>query len=85
LGRVKSSEASVILAIEPLWVALFASLLTGEIFGIKDILGGGLIVATCILTAFKAETMRDLLGITLEDKLEGGADGPANGQNSQRD
>ena len=48
LGRVPSAEASVILATEPLWAALFASILLHEEFGINDVVGGALIVMACL-------------------------------------
>jgi len=73
LGKVSSSEASVLLATEPLWAALFAALWIGDSFGVEDYLGGGLIVAACLLSAVKAETLRDLFGIVLEEELLNGA------------
>jgi len=63
LGKVSSSEASVLLATEPLWAALFASLWIGDEFGPQDIVGGGLIVTACLLSSVKAETLRDIFGI----------------------
>jgi len=63
LGKMSSSEAAVILATEPLWAALFASLYIGETLGPQDIVGGALIVVACLTTAVKAETLQNLLGI----------------------
>jgi len=53
LGKVSSAEASVILATEPLFAALFSALLLAENFGINDYVGGVLIVAACFATALK--------------------------------
>lgn len=53
LGRVNSAEASVILATEPLWAALFAALLLSENFGVNDYVGGALIVLACLANALK--------------------------------
>ena len=51
LGRMPPSEASVILASEPLWAALFAALLFHGGFGLTDWFGGLLIVAACVVNA----------------------------------
>jgi len=53
LGKVSSAEASVILATEPLWAALFAALLLSENFGANDFAGGGLIVLACLANTLK--------------------------------
>jgi drug/metabolite transporter (DMT)-like permease len=53
LGRVNSAEASVILATEPLWAALFAALLLSDSFGVNDYVGGALIVLACLANALK--------------------------------
>mmetsp|Transcript_19316 Transcript_19316/g.42894 ORF Transcript_19316/g.42894 Transcript_19316/m.42894 type:complete len:428 (-) Transcript_19316:37-1320(-) len=53
LGKVTSAEASVILATEPLFAALFSAWLLTENFGLNDYLGGTLIVAACFATALK--------------------------------
>jgi drug/metabolite transporter (DMT)-like permease len=53
LGKVSSAEASVILATEPLWAALFAALWLNESFGSNDIIGGALIVAACLANSLK--------------------------------
>ena len=55
LGKVTSAEASVILATEPLWAALFAALLVSEKFGWNDYLGGALIVLACLANALEPE------------------------------
>jgi drug/metabolite transporter (DMT)-like permease len=51
LGRVPPSEASVILASEPLWAALFAAALYGTGLSIADSIGGALIVSACLVNA----------------------------------
>jgi len=53
LGKVSSAEASVILATEPLFAALFSALLLAENFGLNDYVGGVLIVGACFATALK--------------------------------
>ena len=45
LDKLKSAEASVILATEPLWAALFAALWLKDDFGANDYIGGALIVS----------------------------------------
>lgn len=55
LGKMKSAEASVILATEPLWAALFAALWVNSDFGLNDYIGGALIVAACLATALKKD------------------------------
>ena len=51
LGRVPPSEASVILASEPLWAALFAAALYGTGLSMADSIGGALIVSACLVNA----------------------------------
>jgi len=53
LGRVQPAEASVILATEPLWAAVFAALLLSENFGANDYIGGTLIVLACLANSLK--------------------------------
>ena len=55
LGKVSSAEASVILATEPLWAALFAALWLHDNFGLNDYIGGFLIVLACLANALKPE------------------------------
>ena len=55
LGKMKSAEASVILATEPLWASLFAALWLKEDFGANDYIGGALIVGACLATALKKD------------------------------
>merc|ERR1712127_363593 len=62
LGKVSSSEASVLLATEPLWAAVFAGLFLGEEMGPQAIVGGALIVAACLTTSVKPQTLRNLFG-----------------------
>ena len=58
LGRMKSSEASVILATEPIWAAVFGSLWVSETFGLEDWVGGGLIVLACLANTLKPEQLQ---------------------------
>lgn len=53
LGRVPSSEASVILATEPLWASLFAAILFHEQFGTSDYIGGALMISACLVNTLK--------------------------------
>jgi drug/metabolite transporter (DMT)-like permease len=53
LGKVSSAEASVILATEPLFAAVFSAWLLTESFGLNDYVGGILIVAACFASALK--------------------------------
>ena len=65
LGKMKSAEASVILATEPLWAALFAALWLSTDFGANDYIGGALIVAACLATSLQKDDFKglfDLLG-----------------------
>jgi len=48
LGKIASAEASVLLATEPLWAAIFAALLLGEKFGWNDYVGGAFIIMACL-------------------------------------
>jgi len=54
VGRVPSAEASVLLATEPLWAALFAAGILGENFGTNDYVVGLLIVVACLVNSLKA-------------------------------
>jgi len=58
LGKMKSAEASVILATEPLWASLFAALWLKEDFGANDYIGGALIVGACLATALKKDDFK---------------------------
>ena len=52
LGRVPPAEASVLLASEPIWAALFAAVVIGNTsLGINDYIGGSCIVAACLVNA----------------------------------
>jgi drug/metabolite transporter (DMT)-like permease len=62
LGKVASAEASVILATEPLWAALFAALWLSESFGVNDYVGGALIVLACLANTLKPEDFSGILG-----------------------
>jgi len=63
LGKVSSAEASVLLATEPLWAALFGNILVHETLSGWDITGGALIVTACCCNAIKPETIRNLVGL----------------------
>lgn len=63
LGRMASSEASVLLATEPIWAAAFAAALLGEAVGANDVAGGALIVLGCVCNAVEPQRIRDLIGI----------------------
>jgi drug/metabolite transporter (DMT)-like permease len=63
LGQITSSEASVLLATEPLWAALFGALLINEALAPEDFAGGALIVAACVTAATDRDTMRRFLRI----------------------
>lgn len=64
LGRVPSSEASVILATEPLWASLFAAILLQEQFGTNDYIGGALMIAACLVNTLQPSFFRDIIGGT---------------------
>lgn len=51
LGHVPPSEASVLLASEPVWAALFAAGLLGETLGLNDYVGGAFIITACLVNA----------------------------------
>jgi drug/metabolite transporter (DMT)-like permease len=63
LGTVSSSEAAVILATEPLWVSLFTFLFIHESFNAEDCVGGILIIAACVVIAWKSESPVNRVGI----------------------
>merc|ERR1712238_308955 len=63
LGKLSSSEASVLLATEPLWAAVFASFLINEQLSLWDGVGGALIVIACIATAIDPVFLRGKLNI----------------------
>jgi drug/metabolite transporter (DMT)-like permease len=64
LGRVPPAEASVILATEPMWAALFAAGLLGESFGMNDYVGGALIVMACLANTLKPADFHKVFGTT---------------------
>mmetsp|Transcript_10704 Transcript_10704/g.15996 ORF Transcript_10704/g.15996 Transcript_10704/m.15996 type:complete len:470 (-) Transcript_10704:258-1667(-) len=68
LGKMKSSEAAVLLATEPLFAALFASFLVGETLGLEDMLGGALIVTACVTTSLKPQDVLNFFGVEDEDE-----------------
>jgi len=70
LGKVSSSQASVLLATEPLWAALFAALLLGESLGLNDAAGGALIVGACVVNAVDPQVAREALGLVAADDAD---------------
>lgn len=62
LGRVPSSEASVILATEPLWASLFAAILLKEQFGLNDYIGGALMISACLVNTLQPSFFHDIVG-----------------------
>ena len=50
LGEIASSEATVVFATEPLWGALFANVLLGEVMGPQCQMGGAIMVLACIVS-----------------------------------
>ena len=69
LGKLSSSEASVLLATEPLWAAVFASFLINEQLSLWDGVGGALIVAACVATAIDPVWLREKLKIKYDDDI----------------
>jgi drug/metabolite transporter (DMT)-like permease len=69
LGQVPSSEASVILATEPLWASLFAALIFHEQFGISDYVGGALMISACLVNTLKPS---DIAGFFVKDSAVSG-------------
>jgi len=70
LGKMASAEASVILATEPLWAALFAALWLGEDFGLNDYIGGALIVFACLANTLKPADLSFLFELDPNKKPE---------------
>ena len=70
LGRVPSSEASVILATEPLWASLFAALLFHEQFGTSDYVGGALMISACLVNTLRPSDFDRLLSTSSEPTTE---------------
>jgi drug/metabolite transporter (DMT)-like permease len=71
LGKLSSSEASVLLATEPLWAAVFASFLINEQLSLWDGVGGALIVAACVATAIDPVWLREKLQIDYDNETAG--------------
>jgi drug/metabolite transporter (DMT)-like permease len=68
LGKLTSSEAAVLLATEPLWAAVFASVLIGEELSLWDGVGGALIVVACVATAIEPAWLREKLQIEYQEE-----------------
>ncbi|GIW09335.1 MAG: hypothetical protein KatS3mg061_0392 [Dehalococcoidia bacterium] len=47
--HLSATQAAIILAAEPLFAALFAVLFSGETLGLRDLMGGGLVVSGMLL------------------------------------
>lgn len=72
LGKLSSSEASVLLATEPLWAAVFATFLINEQLTLWDGVGGALIVAACVATSINPVWLREKLQIEYDDNNSAG-------------
>jgi len=57
LGLLPATDSSVIVATEPLWAALFAGLLLGEVLDGSAQLGGLLIVGGCLANSLLPESL----------------------------
>lgn len=68
LGKMKSAEASVILATEPLWAAVFAALWLKSEFGANDYIGGALIVGACLATSLQKDDFNGFFQLLGDDK-----------------
>ena len=55
LKFIGSAEASVLVATESVWAAVFGFLLLGETVGVKDGIGGALIVAGCVASSLSRD------------------------------
>lgn len=66
IGRVPSSEASVILATEPLWASLFAAILFHETFGTSDYVGGALMISAILVNTLKPEQINGFLSKSIK-------------------
>ena len=71
LGKVSSAEASVLLATEPLWAALFAALYIEESLDARGWAGGALLVGACLANAIEPQQLRGLIpGLGGKDEAE---------------
>jgi len=73
LGKVESAEASVVLATEPLWAALFAALWLQYNFSLNDYIGGAIIVVACLVNTLKPSDLLptpDLLNVVTNNNEE---------------
>jgi drug/metabolite transporter (DMT)-like permease len=55
MGEVPSSEAGVIFATEPIFAAVWASLMLGDSLTAEEAMGGTLIIVACLATQLKLE------------------------------
>jgi len=70
LGSVSSGDASILFTTEPLWAAVFGSLLMGENLGVSAWIGGGLIVAACLVNIIderQLEALKAKFGFGLKE------------------
>lgn len=69
MERVDSTEAGIIFASEPVWATMFASVVLGESFGLKEGLGGALIVLACLLTQVKFDGVNSAASTARESNV----------------
>ncbi|KAL3795794.1 hypothetical protein ACHAWO_005849 [Cyclotella atomus] len=62
LEKVTSSKAAVILATEPLWVALFCFFYFRDSFDVDDLVGGILVVLACVVSGWEPLESDDVTG-----------------------
>lgn len=60
LGKLSSSEASVLMATEPLWAAAFAALLVSEVITMAAVQGGCLIMIACVLSTADKKMVKNV-------------------------
>eukprot|EP00962_Isochrysis_galbana_P043419 scaffold16523_cov117-Isochrysis_galbana.AAC.4 len=51
LAEISAAEASIIFSTEPLWAALCARQMLGEMLGVHTVLGASLVAAACVISA----------------------------------
>lgn len=61
LSGISSSEASVLMTTEPIWAAVWGSVLMGEVVGPSAYTGGGLIMAACAANIIDPVKARDFV------------------------
>src|SRR4029078_6462487 len=58
LKRVEASEFTVLFSTRAVWSVVAAILILGESFSLKQVLGGGLIIASVFLVSWKRKSFR---------------------------